>query len=136
MDEMLVQPANGGNCMLWVLCHLTDNLRQILDIVGGPSPEHILDLRHYGYGSEPITGFDAGLPTPEQLLVAYDTLHHAVVSQLGQSEEVYFDQEVELWAGSTATRGWYAFFFSFHHSYHIGQLELLRNLAGHTEHLI
>jgi len=59
-----------------------------------------------------------------------------VVTQLGQSEEAYFDQEVELWPGSKGTRGWWAFFFSFHNSYHIGQLELLRNLAGHTEKLI
>ncbi|MGB4595390.1 MAG: DinB family protein [Anaerolineaceae bacterium] len=136
MDEMLIQPVNGGNCMLWVLGHLADNLQQILKIVGGTLPENQLDLSLFARGSQPITGSEAGLPTPEQLLTAYDTLHQMVISQLGQSEETYFDQEVELWPGSKSTRGWYATFFSFHHSYHIGQLELLRNLAGHTEKLI
>src|SRR5659263_129543 len=72
MPEMLTQPANGGNCMLWVLGHLTDNLREILGIVGGTSPENLTDLRRFVRGSEPITGFEAGLLTPEQLLSTYD----------------------------------------------------------------
>jgi len=136
MPEMLTQPANGGNCMLWVLGHLTDNLREILGIVGGTSPENLTDLRRFVRGSEPITGFEAGLLTPEQLLATYDNLHEAILGRLRQTHEAYFDQELELWPGSKATRGWWAYFFSFHHSYHIGQLEFLRNLAGHTEHLI
>lgn len=36
----------------------------------------------------------------------------------------------------SARRGWMLFFMEFHHAYHIGQLELLRNLAGHTEKVI
>jgi uncharacterized damage-inducible protein DinB len=136
MTDMLAQPANGGNCMLWVLGHLTDNLNEILAVVGGTSPENMMDLSRFARGSQPITGYEADLPTPEQLLAAYDQLHDAVISRLGETDEAYFDEEIELWPGSKATRGWYAYFFSFHHSYHIGQLELLRNLAGHTEKLI
>lgn len=136
MAEMLTQPANGGNCMLWVLGHLTDNLNEILTIVGGASPENLEDLSRFVRGSQPITAFEAGLPTAEQLLETYDKLHQAILNRLHQTDEDYFDQELELFPGSKATRGWWAYFFSFHHSYHIGQLELLRNLAGHTEHLI
>ena len=136
MEDMLLQPPNGGNCMLWVLGHLTDNLNDILNIVGGVSPENLLDLSRFARGSQPITGVEADLLTPGQLLATYDDLHQAILNRLGETDESFFDQELELWPGSKATRGWWAYFYSFHHSYHIGQLELLRNLAGHTEHLI
>ncbi len=29
-SEMLIQPPNGGNCMLWTLGHLANNLLSIL----------------------------------------------------------------------------------------------------------
>jgi len=136
MEDMLVQPPNGGNCMLWVLGHLTDNLTEILAIVGGQKPEKLPDMSRFARGSKPITSFEADLLTPEQLMAAYDDLHQAILNRLGETDESYFDQELELWPGSKGTRGWWAYFYSFHHSYHIGQLEQLRNLAGHTEHLI
>ena len=136
MDDMLLQPANGGNCMLWVLGHLTDNLYGILKAAGGTAAENLVGLSRYTHGSDPVTGFEAGLLTPEQFMATYDKLHQAIIDRLLECDEAYFDQELELWPGSKATRGWWAFFFSFHHSYHIGQLELLRNLAGRTEKLI
>lgn len=136
MEDMLLQPTDGGNCMLWVLGHLTDNLRGILRVVDEPSPALDLDLSPFLRGSPPVAGFDPSLPTPEQILGAYDSLHQLIVHRFQRLDEMYFAEELELFPGSIATRGWWAYFFSFHHSYHIGQLELLRNLAGHHEKLI
>lgn len=136
LTDMLVQPANGGNCMLWVLGHLSENLSEILKVAGGTAPDNLVGLSRYGHGSEPVIGFEAGLLTPEQLITTYEELHQGTINRLLECDEAYFDQELELWPGSKATRGWWAYFFSFHHSYHIGQLELLRNLAGRTEKLI
>jgi len=46
-----------------------------------------------------------------------------------------FEQEIDIFSGKV-TRGYAAFFFFFHISFHLGQLEFGRNLAGKTEKLI
>ena len=134
-SEMLIQPPNGGNCMLWTLGHLTENLITILHFLDGEKPEGLADLSRFQRGSAPILGPEPGLMTAPELMEVYETLHQAVLEKLEPMNEADFDEEVPGF-GRPARRGWMLFFMEFHHAYHIGQLELLRNLAGHTEKII
>ncbi len=134
-SEMLIQPPNGGNCMLWTLGHLTDSLITILRFLDGRKPEGLADLSRFERGSEPILGSEPGLMPAFELMEAYEVLHQAVLEKLGPMTDADFDEEVPGF-GQPARRGYMLFFMEFHHAYHIGQLELLRNLAGHTEKLI
>jgi hypothetical protein len=134
-SEMLIQPPNGGNCMLWTLGHLTESLIPILRFLDGKKPEGLTDLSRFERGSEPILGPEAGLMTASELMTAYEVLHKAVLEKLEPMTDADFDEEVPGF-GRPARRGWMLFFMEFHHAYHIGQLELLRNLAGHTEKVI
>jgi uncharacterized damage-inducible protein DinB len=134
-SEMLIQPANGGNCMLWTLGHLTNNLISILSFLGAEKPEGLADLSRFRFGSEPVLGPETGLMTASELMDAYQVLHQAVHEKLAPMTQADFDEEISTFEGPTR-RGWMLFFMEFHHAYHIGQLELLRNLAGHTEKLI
>lgn len=134
-SEMLIQPPNGGNCMLWTLGHLTDSLLSILVFLGGEKLQELADLSRFKRGSEPILGHETGLMTASELMEAYETLHQAVIEKLAPMTAAEFDEEIPGF-GRPARRGWMLFFMEFHHAYHIGQLELLRNLAGHTEKII
>ena len=134
-SEMLIQPPNGGNCMLWTLGHLAESLIPILRFLDGKKPEGLTDLSRFERGSEPILGPEAGLMTASELMTAYEVLHQAVLEKLEPMTDADFDEEVPGF-GRPARRGWMLFFMEFHHAYHIGQLELLRNLAGHTEKII
>ncbi len=134
-SEMLIQPPNGGNCMLWTLGHLTESLIPILGFLGGEKPAGLADLSRFERGSEPILGPEPGLMTASELMAAYEVLHQAVLEKLEPMTEVDFDEEIPGF-GQPARRGYMLFFMEFHHAYHIGQLELLRNLAGYTEKLI
>ena len=134
-SEMLIQPPNSGNCMLWTLGHLTESLIPILRFLDGEKPEGLADLSRFERGSEPILGPEAGLMTASELMTAYEVLHQAVLEKLELMTDADFDEEVPGF-GRPARRGWMLFFMEFHHAYHIGQLELLRNLAGHTEKII
>lgn len=134
-SEMLIQPPNGGNCMLWTLGHITQNLISTLGFLGGKKPEGLADLSRFKNGSEPVLGPEPGLMTVSALMAAYEMLHQAVIEKLESMTEVDFDVEVPGF-GQPARRGYMLFFMEFHHAYHIGQLELLRNLAGHTEKII
>jgi len=134
-SEMLIQPPNGGNCMLWTLGHLTESLITILRFLDGEKPEGVADLSRFQRGSEPILGLEPGLMTASELMEAYEVLHQLVIEKLEPMTEADFDEQVPGF-GQPARRGHMLFFMEFHHAYHIGQLELLRNLAGHTEKLI
>jgi len=134
-SEMLIQPPNGGNCMFWTLGHLTESLIPILRFLDGEKPGGLVDLSRFERGSEPILGPEAGLMTASELMTAYEVLHQAVLEKLEPMTDADFDEEVPGF-GRPARRGWMLFFMEFHHAYHIGQLELLRNLAGHTEKII
>ena len=37
-SEMLIQPPNGGNCLLWILGHLPESMISILGFLGGEKP--------------------------------------------------------------------------------------------------
>ena len=134
-SEMLIQPPNGGNCMLWTLGHLTESLISILDFVGGEKPADLADLSRFERGSEPVLGSEPGLMTASELMDAYAKLHQAILEKLAPMTDADFDAEVPGF-GQPARRGSMLFFMEFHHAYHIGQLELLRNLAGHIEKII
>jgi len=134
-SEMLIQPPNGGNCMLWTLGHLTESLITILRFLDGGKPEGLADLSRFERGSEPILGPEPGLMTASELMDAYQVLHQSILEKLDPMTEADFDEKVPGF-GQPARRGYMLFFMEFHHAYHIGQLELLRNLAGYTEKII
>ena len=134
-SEMLIQPPNGGNCMFWTLGHLTESLITILRFLDAETPKGLADLSRFKRGSEPILGLEPGLMTASELMEAYEVLHQAVLEKLAPMTDVDFDEVVPGF-GQPARRGYMLFFMEFHHAYHIGQLELLRNLAGHTDKLI
>jgi hypothetical protein len=133
--DSLIQPQPGGNCLNWVVGHLVENLGTILGILGAPKPGGLPDMKRYGYGSEPITGEATDVLPFEALVEHYGLLNEAICARLEKMTEAQFEDEIELWQGRK-TRGWAAFFFFFHNTYHLGQLEQLRNLAGRTEKII
>lgn len=133
--DTLIQPQPGGNCLNWVLGHLLDGLINILKVVGGEVPSDLPDLTRYRRESSPIFKDEPGVLSLKQLLENLNLITNNLVKCLQDMTESEFDQEVDLW-GSQVRRGWVAFFYYFHYTYHLGQLEYLRNLAGKTDKII
>ncbi len=131
----LLQPANGGNCLRWVLGHLADNLAQIIRLLGEEPAVEANSLKRFARTSAPVKGDEPGLPSMEEIMQVYRQLEKQIFEKIGTMYESDFDEETGTgeWKGSL---GWKLYFFAFHHHYHIGQLEYLRNLAGLTEPLI
>ena len=133
--DSLRQPHPGGNCLNWVLGHLVGNLVEILNVIDGELPADLIDLTNYQRNSEPIRGKAEGVHQLQVLVDSYQQLTKVIINRLAQMNEVEFDEEIEFWQGKKR-RGYVAFFYFFHNTYHIGQLEQLRNLAGKTEKVI
>lgn len=133
--ESLLQPQPGGNCLNWVMGHLAVNLVDTLNALGGEAPPELPDLAHYAYGSEPIQADSPGVIPFQALVDWYGRLTALVTDRLSQMPEADFDEEIDFWQGKRR-RGYLGFFYFFHNTYHLGQLEQLRNLAGKTEKVI
>ena len=133
--DSLLQPQPAGNCLNWVMGHLVKYLGEILKLLGGQLPDDLPILTIYGFGSEPILDDHAGVQPLSALLEAFEQLTHLIREQLEKMSESEFDVEVEFWQGKVRL-GYNAFFYFFHHSYHIGKLEQLRSLAGKTDKVI
>jgi hypothetical protein len=133
--DSLLQPQPGGNCLNWVMGHLVVNLVEILGVLEGELLEDLPDLTRYRIGSEPIRGEEAGVLALNDLVDIYERLTTKIVARLSQMDEAEFEEEIDFWQGKSR-RGYVAFFYFFHNTYHLGQLEFLRNLAGKTEKVI
>ncbi len=133
--DSLLQPQPAGNCLNWVLGHLVQNQVDILKAIGGKTPTDLPDLAHYRIGSEPITCDGDGVIHLQQLTNTYTLISELITDHLEHMSKADFDEEIDFWQGKHR-RGYVAFFYFFHHTYHIGQLEQLRNLAGKTEKVI
>ena len=133
--DSLIQPQPGGNCLNWVMGHLVVNLMEILSVLGETPRGHYPDVARYRIGSEPIRAEEESVLQLETLKDAYTRLSEEIIDRLVRMTEDDFDAEIDFWQGKSR-RGYVAFFYFFHNTYHLGQLEFLRNLAGKTEKLI
>lgn len=133
--DTLIQPSPGGNCMNWVLGHTLESLLEMLELLGGEAPLDRLALSTYRRESEPVRGDGPGVWTLEALLDGHARVQAALAARLSQMSEADFAAEVRF-GERVMTLGWRAFFLHFHHTYHVGQLEMLRQLAGRTEKII
>ncbi len=138
--DTLLQPQPSGNCMNWVLGHTLESQLTFLKVLGSslPGGEPPLDqagLDRYRRHSDPITGEGPGVWELERLLAGHDLVFAANTARLGQMADPDFAQEIQH-NDRLVTRGWRVLFLHFHYTYHVGQLELLRQMAGHTEKVV
>jgi hypothetical protein len=133
--DCLLQLPFRGNCLNWVLGHIADNRNTLLCLLG---EEAILSEAHaarYGYDSEPVCGDADDILTLEQLLTALEQSQRALTASLAKITEEELAREEQSFLGTT-TLGQLIFFLFWHESYHAGQPEYLRQLAGADDKVI
>ena len=133
--DSLLQLPFRGNCLNWVLGHMADNRNTMLRLLG---EEAILSEAHsarYGYGSEPVCGDGDDILTLEQLLTVLEQGQSALAARLEKTTAEELAREEQSFLGTT-TLGQLIFFLFWHESYHAGQPEYLRQLAGKDDKVI
>jgi uncharacterized damage-inducible protein DinB len=133
--DTFIQPQPSGNCMNWVLGHLLENQISMLSILGGESPVDGGFLERYQRDSEPVTGDGPAVLSLATLLTGLDRVESSLLTRLAELNDTDFTREIEF-SSRTMTVGWRVMFLNFHFTYHIGQLEILRQMAGRSEKLI
>jgi hypothetical protein len=135
--ESLIQLPHG-NCLNWVIGHLVEGRDGVLDVLGEPRVAGAV-VERYQRGSEPIAGAEAkaggGVLPLAQLLDLLDQSQERVEVALSHMDRTALARTA---AGDAQGRsiGQRVFFLYFHETYHVGQTELFRQLAGKDDKLI
>jgi uncharacterized damage-inducible protein DinB len=127
-DSVLQLPFRG-NCLNWVLGHIAASRSNMLQALGEAPILSETQLKRYGYGSEPVCGDGEDILTLEQLLTVLEQSQKALTASLHKISTEELAREVQSFLGTT-TLGQLVFFLYYHETYHTGQAEALRQLAG------
>jgi uncharacterized damage-inducible protein DinB len=128
-EDSLVNPQKGGNCLNWVLGHVTRTRNMALGLLGQKPLFAMEDFRAYT-GEEPFTREDA-LPLDE-LKRRFKALQEPLVKGLnGMSPDAMNTPAPFSPTGNPdETVGSLLAAISFHEAYHVGQTGLLRRVVG------
>lgn len=131
-EDMLLQPQPRGNCANWILGHITNSRTSMLKALKEEPVWGEEERAMYGRESAPITGADSPHLPLEKLLEDYKKAGERVMACL---EKITDEQLDEQYSENTTLAEWINFLV-WHESYHIGQFEYLRQLAGKNDKVI
>jgi len=132
--DSVLQPPFRGNCLNWVVGHIIEGRDSALKLMG---KEPLLDdwsAVRYKTDSEPITSNEQALPL-EDLLKALDLSQQRIETSLERTTPDELGRSVQF-RGSEQLLGQAIAGLHWHETYHTGQLELLRQLAGTNDAII
>ncbi|MGQ9493302.1 MAG: DinB family protein [Anaerolineae bacterium] len=134
-QDSLLQPPFRGNCLNWVLGHLVANRNSVLAVLGEERIGGEATRARYGYGSKPVLGEGEGVLRMETLLDILERAQERINAVLQRSTPEELSKEAQDHRGKT-TVAERLFFLYFHETYHVGQTEYLRQLAGTNDKVI
>ncbi|MBN1963609.1 MAG: DinB family protein [Anaerolineae bacterium] len=125
--DTLIQPPFRGNCLNWILGHIIGDREYALALLDEPPLWSEAEKARYASGSAPITGngTGSGVLTLDRLLDDLDTSTMRIAGRLRRLTMADMEKLV-----GERTVGQRLFSLYWHESYHVGQTELFRQLAG------
>ena len=134
-EDSLLQPPFRGNCLNWVLGHIAVNRDLVLQVLGEEPILSEEEAVRYQSGSEPVTGNEEDILTLIMLRAALERAQEGITSGLQRVTPEDLAMEIEV-GEHTMARGQRLFGLYFHETYHTGQTELLRQLAGKNDKVV
>ena len=134
-EDSLRQPPFHGNCLNWVLGHIVENRDHILELLGEQPQMGALGAR-YKRGSEPLTEANDGVLQLDELVAWLDRAQERIAPAIARMDDAAWAREVMVGNNRKTTVGQRVFFLYFHETYHVGQTELFRQMAGKDDKVI
>lgn len=131
-EDSLLQLPFQGNCLNWVLGHLVEARGRMLAIAAIEPLWDNAEYARYGRGSEPITE-DAQALRLEKILGDLTASQDRLLARIKEMTPAELDA---VPAGADQDVGAQLSFLSWHETYHTGQTEYLRQLAGKGDQVI
>lgn len=133
--DSLLQLPFRGNCMNWVLGHILNSRHSALVALNdaGLLPDEY--QARYRRGSEPVDEESQDVMPLDDLLAKLRDSQERIVSALGGMDEAGLQRPVQV-GDQSEPLGDRLAFLHWHETYHSGQLEILRQLAGTNDRII
>ena len=116
-----------SNCMNWNIGHILVYRDEYLGAIDGVSAPDTAEFAIYGGGSEPLTDSTKAIPL-ETLIERLDASSTRLKAAFHSLSEERLNEPYESWAGETLDDHLH-FYVVVHEAMHLGQLEILRELA-------
>jgi len=133
--DSLLQPEARGNCLNYVLGHMMSGRETVMKMLEIDPLMTPAERDRYESDAEPITQDGEAVIPLEQLVKLLRDSTEMIRSSVEQLSDEALDRDVKL-GESTATMRQRLEFFGWHDSYHVGQTEYLRQLAGTDDKVI
>ncbi len=133
--DSLLQPAARGNCLNYVLGHMLTSQDTVAKMLGLQPLMSPAEKARYDPDTAPITEEGEDVIALEKMLAMLRESVGRLVESIEQLTPEELEREVKL-GESTASLGQQLEFLGWHDSYHVGQTEYLRQLAGTDDKVI
>ncbi len=132
-DDSVRQLPFRGNCLNWVLGHLASSRERALQLLGGEPVLEESEKSRYATGSPPVVGLTDAVPLA-RLQAALQSSQSRIVAALDKLAADDLGRVIDEESGRTL--GQHLSGLHWHETYHVGQLELLRQLAGTDDAIV
>ena len=134
--DCLLQLPFRGNCLNWVVGHILADRDEIFTLLLGESgllSEAQYD--RYKTDSEPIRPDSAGVIALDELLALLAKSQDLLAEKVGGLSQDQVEAVIEIEGRQKSLDEWlYGYYF--HETYHTGQTEILRQLAGKDDKVV
>ncbi len=131
--DSLLQPQPRGNCFNWVVGHIVSNREGMSAILGAESAFPGGEANRYARGSAPVRADGEGVIPFAELLAGLDV-------QQAQLEQSLATATIDALNAPSSMDGMSVIellqFLGWHETYHLGQLDQLRQLSGINDTVI
>lgn len=134
-EDSVLQPAMRGNCMNWVLGHILESREKVLEMLDQETLMSDDERARYKRGSDPVTNSEDCINF-EQLLRILHESQTRIMAGLETIPDDTLTAVVDPDADEPETLGDRLAFTHWHETYHTGQFEYLRQLAGANDSII
>lgn len=129
--DSLIQPPFAANCLNWTVGHLVVHRDKTLKTMGADGVLDAETFARYTNESDPVFEDGPDIRRLEELLAAMDESQTRLAETIAAA-----DMDAPSGHERFPTVGQRIRFLYFHDTYHTGQTELLRALAGKTDRVI
>ena len=133
--DSLIQTPYNINSLNWILGHITVNRDRVLHQLGEAPILDEAQTARYQSDSEPVKGDGEDILTLERLLDVLVLGQTLISEDLGRLTLQDLEKEIHF-SERAVPLGEHLFGLYFHDTYHTGQTELLRQVAGKSDKIV
>ena len=133
--ESLIQTPYNINCMNWVLGHIAVNRDSVMGLIGAEPLLSEGETLRYKTESDPIIEDGPHVLQLDKLLEVLSTGQNKIAAALDALSEVDLLEEIQV-GERMMPLGTRLYGFYFHDTYHTGQIDLLRQVAGANDKVV